>query len=98
MRYAVYLLQDDGSYRDQEATFEADNPREAAQRAFDQLSVHPDEQFPQLLVVPDHHVHVFSRNDCGRAVAMDEDIDRMIAEGPRTEIVSFEPADLRDEP
>src|SRR5215472_15786486 len=98
MRYALYLLQDDGSYRDQETTVEADSPRQAAQLAFDQLGLHPDEQFPQLLVVPDQHVHVFSRDGRGQAVTMDEDSDRMIAEGPRTVIVSFDPAELWVEP
>ena len=66
MRYAAYLLQNDDSYQDLELTIDADSPREAAQHVFDEFGaadIHPDEQFPQLIVVPDEHVHVFTRGN-----------------------------------
>ena len=92
MRYAAYLLQSDSSYRDLEDTFEAESPREAAQQAFDMLGareLHPDEEFPQLIVVPDAEVHVFTRDDGGRAVTTTEDLPRLMARGPRTSTVTF---------
>jgi hypothetical protein len=92
MRYAAYLLQVDDSYRDLELTVEADDPRQAAQRVFDQLTIaelHPDELFPQLIVVPEAEVSVFTRNDEGRAVTLTEDLPRLIAKAPRTGTVTF---------
>lgn len=92
MRYAAYLLQVDDSYRDLELTVEAADPRQAAQRVFDQLStvdLHPDEAFPQLIVVPECAVSVFTRNDEGRAVTLTEDLPRMIAKAPRGATLTF---------
>src|SRR5260370_8589789 len=98
MRFAAYLLQTDNSYRDLELTIEAESPHEAAQQAFDGLALHPDEQFPQLLVVPDHQVHVFTRDDEGRAVTVNEDMDRVMAKGPKTASVTFYANEPNEEP
>lgn len=97
MYYAVYLLSGD-LYEDLEGTIEAQNPREAAQRAFDQLDIHADEQFPQLIVVPAEEVHVFTRDESGQAVTIMEDLPRMIAKGPRYSVVRFDAAGLREIP
>ncbi len=97
MRFAAYLLLTDNSYRDLEQTIEADSPREAAQQAFDRLVLHPDEQFPQLLIVPDEQVHVFTRDDEGRAVTTTEDAPRMMAQGPKTVSVTFCASELGEE-
>ncbi len=98
MRYAVYLCTADDTYRDLEQTFEAPNPRKAAQQAFDQLDLHPDEEFPEVLVVPDDQVHVFTRDDQGRAITLNEDMMRSMARGARFAIVSFDPMELRQQP
>jgi hypothetical protein len=55
-----------------------DDPRHAAQQVIDRLQVHPDEEFPELLIVPEDQVHVFTRDDDGRAVTPDEDVPRLI--------------------
>lgn len=65
MRYAAYLCQPDGSHRDLEAVVEAGSPDEAARRAFELAGVHPDDEFPQILIVPDAEVQVFTRDDSG---------------------------------
>jgi hypothetical protein len=80
MRYAVYLLWGD-IHQDLERTIEAAGPREAAQVTFDELHIHADEQFPQLVVVPAEQVEVFTRDDWGRAVTMTEDLPRVLAKG-----------------
>ncbi len=101
MRYAIYVLQSNDTYRDLEDVFEAEGPRQAAQRVFDRLDIgdlHPDEEFPQVIVVPDDHVHVFTRNDEGRAVTMSEDIRRLTTKGPCYATVTFNPEALCDEP
>jgi hypothetical protein len=80
-RYAVHVeLQDvPDAYRDLEVVIEAADPRLAAARAFELAGVHPDEEFPQLLVVPEVQVHVYTRDDAGKAVTADEDLPRLRA-------------------
>jgi hypothetical protein len=97
MRYAAYLCLADGTYRDLEQTFEARGPREAARQAFDQLDLHRDEEFPELLVVPDDQVHIFTRDDQGRAVTVTEDMPRAMARGPRSVVVALDPAEPREQ-
>ena len=72
----MYLATADGTYRDLERTFEAPDARTAAQQALDLLDLHVDEEFAELLVVPDDRVHVFTRDDTGRAVTINEDLPR----------------------
>jgi len=97
MRHAIYLCTADGSYRDLERTFEAPDARTAAQQAFDLLDLHLDEEFPELLVVPDDHVQVFTRDDSGKAVTTTEDLPRSIARGPRFTIVRFDLMELGEQ-
>ena len=90
MRYAAYLCMPDGDYHDLEEVIEADSPREAAQQAIELAGIHPDDEFPQLLVVPDEEVHTFTRDDVGRAVTWDADLPRQIRKGPARVIVWFD--------
>ena len=96
MHYAAYLLRGD-VYEDLEQTIDAPGPREAAQMAFDQLDIHADEEFPQLMVVPADQVEIFTRDDVGRARTITEDLFRMAAAGPRHAIVTFDDAGSGDE-
>ncbi len=98
MRYAAYLMLTDDSYRDLEETIEAESPSAAAQETFDHLALHPDEQFPQLLIVPDDQVHVFTRDDKGQALTTTEDVPRMIAKGPKTATITFYANELGEQP
>ncbi len=71
-----------GRYQELEETIEADDPRAAAQRAIDLAAIHPDDQFPVILIVEEGQVAVFSRDDDGRAVTPDEDFPRLLEKGP----------------
>jgi hypothetical protein len=78
----VALSDGPGRYQELEETIEADDPRAAAQRAIDLAAIHPDDQFPVILIVEEGHVAVFSRDDDGRAVTPDEDFPRLMEKGP----------------
>lgn len=86
-RFAAYLVLPDGTYRDLELVTEAPNPRAAARRAFELAGIHRDEEFPQVLIVPDDQVYVFGRDDSGAAVTPDEDLPRLIKRGPQTVVL-----------
>ena len=83
-RYSAFIALSDGPgrYQELEETIEADDPRAAAQRAIDLAAIHPDDQFPVLLIVEERDVSVFSRNDEGDAVTSTEDFPRLLAKGP----------------
>ncbi len=85
-RYSAFVALSDGPgrYQELEATIEAPDPRRAAQRAIDLAAIHPDDQFPVILIVEERNVSVFSRNDDGQAVTPDEDFSRLSAKGPDT--------------
>lgn len=87
MLYAAYVCQPDGDYHDLEAVIEAISPHEAARRAFELAGIHPDDEFPQILIVQDADVHVFTRDDKGCAVTWDADLPRQIRRGPASAIV-----------
>src|SRR5215472_18790341 len=74
-RYSAFVALSDGPgrYQELEQTIEADDPRAAAQRAIDLAAIHPDDQFPIILIVEEGQVAVFSRDDGGGAVTPDED-------------------------
>jgi hypothetical protein len=99
--YAAYLGTENGAYRDLEELVEADDPRGAAQQVIDSMQLHPDEEFPELLIVPEDQVHIFTRDDAGRAVTPDEDMPRLIRREPQTVKVEVRPDELdrlRDQP
>ena len=83
-RYSAFIALSDGPgrYQELEETIEAPDPRTAAQQAIDRAAIHPDDQFPVVLIVEERNVSVFSRNDDGQAVTPDEDFPRVIAKGP----------------
>ncbi len=83
-RYSSFVALSDGPgrYQELEGTIDAPNPRTAAQRAIDLAAIHPDDQFPVILIVEERNVFVFSRNDDGQAVTPDEDFSRLSAKGP----------------
>ena len=83
-RYSAFVALSDGPgrYQELEDTIEADDSRAAAQRAIDLAAVHPDDQFPVILIVEEGHVAVFSRDDDGQAVTTDEDFPRLMEKGP----------------
>jgi hypothetical protein len=83
-RYSAFVALSDGRgrYQELEELIEADGPRAAAQQAIDRAAIHPDDQFPVILIVEERHVSVFSRDDDGRAVTPDEDFPRLLAKGP----------------
>jgi hypothetical protein len=83
-RYSAFVALSDGPgrYQELEDTIEAPDPRSAAQRAIDRAAIHPDDQFPVILIVEERDVSIFSRNDDGQAVTPDEDFSRLMAKGP----------------
>ena len=83
-RYSAFVALSDGPgrYQELEQTIEAEDPCAAAQRAIDLAAIHPDDQFPVILIVEEHDVSVFSRNDEGRAVTSEVDFPRLLAKGP----------------
>jgi hypothetical protein len=83
-RYSAFVALSDGPgrYHELEETIEAPDPPSAAQRAIDRAAIHPDDQFPVILIVEERNVSVFSRNDSGRAVTPEEDFTRLMAKGP----------------
>lgn len=85
-RYTVLIGVDDGPDRYQELTdlIDAPNPRAAAQVVIDRGVIHPDDQFPQILVIEEATVAIFTRDDDGRAATDDEDLPRLVARGPAT--------------
>ena len=85
-RYSAYVSVDIGPGHNQEIDelIEAPDPRAAAQRAIEIARLHPDEQFPVILVVEEEDVSIFSRDDEGRAVTPGEDWPRLVAKGPQT--------------
>jgi hypothetical protein len=85
-RYSAFVALSDGPGRHQELEelIEAEGPRAAAQRAIDRAAIHPDDQFPVILIVEERHVSVFSRDDDGLAVTPDEDFARLLAKAPTT--------------
>jgi len=92
-RYSAFAALSDGPghYQELEDVIEADDPRSAAQRAIDLATIHPDDQFPVILIVEEGAVSVFSRDDDGRAVTPDEDFPRLLAKGPN--LVDVHPAE-----
>jgi hypothetical protein len=83
-RYSAFVALSDGPgrYQELEETIDAADPRSAAQRAIDLAAIHPDDQFPIILIVEERHVAVFSRDDDGRAVTPAEDFARLLEKGP----------------
>jgi hypothetical protein len=83
-RYSAFIATNDGPghYQEVEETIEATDPRAAAQRAIDLAAIHPDDEFPVILIVEEGHVAVFSRDDDGRAVTPEEDLPRLMEKGP----------------
>jgi hypothetical protein len=83
-RYSAFVALSDGPgrYQELEDTIEAEDPRAAAQRAIDLAAIHPDDQFPVILIVEERDVSVFSRDDAGKAVTSKEDFPRLLAKGP----------------
>ncbi len=83
-RYSAFVALSDGPgrYQELEETIEADDLRSAAQRAIDLAAIHPDDQFPVILIVEEGRVGVFSRDDDGHAVTPDEDFPRLLEKGP----------------
>jgi hypothetical protein len=84
-----------GRYQELEELIEAPDPRTAAQQAIKLVHIHPDEEFPIVLVVEESQVAVFSRDDAGLAVTPDEDFPRQLRKGPTTIFVRV-PADELD--
>ena len=95
-RYSAFVALSDGPgrYQELEQTIEADDPRAAAQRAIDLAAIHPDDQFPVILIVEEEAVSVFSRDDDGRAVTPDEDFPRLLEKGPNVVDVHLAEEDL----
>ena len=83
-RYTILIGLDDGPDRYQELPelVEAPDPRAAAQLVIDSGVVHPDEQFPQILIIEEAQVGVFTRDDEGRAATDEEDFARLVREDP----------------
>jgi hypothetical protein len=75
-----------GAYRYLEEVIEASDTREAARRAFELAGLHPDEEFPELLIVPEDQVHIFTRDDEGAAVTFEEDLPRLLRKGPKASL------------
>lgn len=98
-RYTVLIGVDDGPDRYQELTelIDAPNPRAAAQVVIDRGVIHPDDQFPQILVIEEARVAVFTRDDAARAATDDEDLPRLLARGPATATICRQPAADRTE-
>ena len=86
-RYAAFIGLADGRYQALEDVVEADDPRGAANKVISLVAFHPEELFPEILVVPDDEVHVFTRDDAGRAATTDEDMPRLIEKGPRSVVI-----------
>jgi hypothetical protein len=83
-RYSAFVALSDGPgrYQELEEVIEAPDPRAAAQRAIDLAAIHPDDQFPVILIVEERDVSVFSRDDDGQAVTPTEDFPRLLEKGP----------------
>lgn len=94
-RYTALIGIDDGPDRYQELTepIEAADPRAAAQLIIDRGVIHPDDQFPQILVIEEAQVAIFTRNDRGRAATAEEDFARLLAHGPATATIFDQPPD-----
>jgi hypothetical protein len=95
-RYSAFVAVDDGPgrYQELEELIEAPDPRGAAQRAIELAAIHPDEEFPIVLVVEESQVATFSRDDSGLAVTPDEDFPRQLPKGPATIFVRVPGDDL----
>ena len=83
-RYSAFVALSDGPgrYQELEETIDASDPRAAAQRAIDLAAIHPDDQFPVILIVEERSISIFSRDDAGRAVTAEEDFPRLMEQGP----------------
>ena len=94
-KYSAFIALDNGPghYQELDELIDAPDPRSAAQRAIELAQIHPDEEFPQLLVIEERAVSIFTtRDDQGQAVTFDEDLPRLAAKGPETVVVHI-PAD-----
>ncbi len=82
-RYSAFVALGDGPghYQELEEVIEAPDPRAAAQQAIDLATIHPDDQFPVILIVEEQAISIFSRDDDGQAVTPDEDFPRLLAKG-----------------
>ncbi len=85
-RYSAFVATDDGPghYQEIERLIDAPDPRSAAQQAIDLAAIHPDDQFPVILVVEEAAVSIFSRDDAGQARTPTEDFPRLLHHGPAT--------------
>src|SRR5437764_14915202 len=83
-RYSAFIALDTGPghYQELEEVIDAADPRAAAQQAIELTAIHPDDQFPVILIVEERDVSIFSRDDDGQAVTTDEDSPRLLARGP----------------
>ncbi len=63
-RYSAFVALNDGlgHYQELEEVIQAADPR-SAQRAIELAAIHPDDQFPVILMVEERDVSVFSRDD-----------------------------------
>lgn len=98
-RYSAFVALDEGPGYLQELDhlIDAPDPRAAAQQAFQLAMIHPDDQFPQVLIVEEQAVSIFVRGDHGEAVTPDEDFARLEARGPAAAIVHCQAADRATE-
>jgi hypothetical protein len=71
-----------GHYQELEEVIDTADPRSAAQRAIELSAIHPDDQFPVILIVEERDVSIFSRDDDSLAVTSDEHFPRLLAKGP----------------
>jgi hypothetical protein len=92
----AFIGLDDGPSRYQavEEVIEAADAREAAGMVIQLAHIHPDDLFPEILVIPEDQVAIFTRDDCGNAATFEEDFPRLMAKGPKTVVVRFDPDDL----
>jgi hypothetical protein len=83
-RYSAFIALDTGPghYQELDELIEASDPRTAAQVAIELMAVHPDDEFPVILIVEEGNMAVFSRDDDGQPITPDEDWPRLLARGP----------------
>jgi hypothetical protein len=92
-RYSAFITLDTGPghYQELDNVIEAADPRSAARRAIELAAIHPDDQFPVILIVEERDVSIFTRDDDGQAVTTDEDFARLLAKGPDVMILHPQP-------
>jgi hypothetical protein len=81
-------------YQAVEEIIEAADAREAAGTVIELAHLHPDDLFPEILIVPEDKVAIFTRDDCGNAVTFEEDFPRLLAKGPKTVVMRFDRDEL----